>query len=102
MPRARHDWRLMASHGIVLFYLAARPETTMREMAESLDLTERQIARIVRDLADADFLSIDRQGRRNTYRVNPRASFRHPLLNSVSVGAVLEVFDRSLQAGSRT
>jgi DNA-binding MarR family transcriptional regulator len=79
-------WTLMNSHGIVLFYIAAHPETTMREMSSDLELTERRVAQIVRDLSNSDLLDVKREGRRNAYSVNRRASFRHPTLTNITLG----------------
>jgi len=83
-------WTLTASHGIVLFYLAARPESTIREMSEELDLTQRRIAQIVHDLAEANLIKVTRSGRRNLYRVNPEGHFRHPTLSHITVGRFIE------------
>jgi hypothetical protein len=85
------SWNLMATHGIVLFYIAANPDSTMRQMSESLNLTERRIAQVVRDLADAQFLAVTRNGRRNSYSVNPDAQFRHPTLSHVTLGRFVEM-----------
>ena len=79
-------WTLMNSHGVVLFYIAAHPEITMREMALALDLTERRIAQIVSDLGDAELIDVERVGRRNTYSVNKTAPFRHPTLSHITLG----------------
>jgi winged helix-turn-helix DNA-binding protein len=84
--RLSKNWNLMATHGIVLFYIAANPDATMRQMSESLNLTERRIAQVVRDLAEADLLTVKRNGRRNSYAVNPDAQFRHPTLSSIRLG----------------
>ena len=88
---ATKNWNLMATHGVVLFYIAANPESTMREMSEALNLTERRIAQVVRDLSDADLLSVTRVGRRNSYVVNPNASFRHPTLSHIRLGNFVNV-----------
>ena len=79
-------WTLMNSHGLVLFYAATYPDSTMREMSTALELTERRVAQIVGDLAEADLLDIGRTGRRNTYSLNKRASFRHPTLRHITLG----------------
>lgn len=84
--RVSKNWNLMATHGVVLFYIAANPESTMRQMSESLNLTERRIAQVVRDLAEAELLTVTRNGRRNSYAVNPDASFRHPTLSHIRLG----------------
>jgi DNA-binding MarR family transcriptional regulator len=91
MERTERPWTLMASHGVVLFYLAANPDSTMREMSEALGITERQIARIVKDLGAADMLEVDRVGRRNTYRVNEDARFRHPTLSHIPLRDFMQV-----------
>jgi hypothetical protein len=85
------NWNLMATHGIVLFYIAANPESTMRQMSEALNLTERRIAQVVRDLANEGYLTVQRHGRRNSYSVNPEAPFRHPTLSHVTLGRFVEV-----------
>jgi DNA-binding transcriptional regulator GbsR (MarR family) len=85
------NWNLMATHGVVLFYIAGNPDSTMRQMAESLNLTERRIAQVVRDLSDAGLLSVTRNGRRNAYSVNPDASFRHPTLAHITLGRFVQV-----------
>ena len=85
------NWHLMSTHGIVLFYIAANPDSTMRQMSEALSLTERRIAQVVHDLADARYLTVTRNGRRNSYSVNPDAAFRHPTLSHVRLGKIVEV-----------
>jgi DNA-binding IscR family transcriptional regulator len=84
--RVGKNWNLMATHGVVLFYIAANPEATMRQMSEALNLTERRIAQVVRDLAEAELLTVERNGRRNSYSVNPDAHFRHPTLSHITLG----------------
>lgn len=91
MTETRKTWTLMASHGTVLFYLAANPESTMRELSEALGITERQIARIIRDLEAEDMIEITRIGRRNTYRVNEAAHFRHPTLSHVPLKSFVDM-----------
>jgi hypothetical protein len=90
------SWNLMATHGIVLFYIAANPDSTMRQMSEALNLTERRIAQVVRDLADGDYLTVMRNGRRNSYSVNPDAQFRHPTLSHITLGKFVEMIGGSI------
>lgn len=89
--RLSKNWNLMATHGVVLFYIAANPDSTMRQMSESLNLTERRIAQVVRDLAEAGLLEVKRNGRRNSYTVNPEAKFRHPTLSHITLGHFVEM-----------
>ncbi len=94
--KSSKNWNLMATHGIVLFYIAANPDSTMRQMSEALSLTERRIAQVVRDLADAELLNVKRNGRRNSYSVNPDAGFRHPTLSHITLGKFVEVLSGTL------
>jgi DNA-binding transcriptional regulator GbsR (MarR family) len=83
-------WTLMSTHGVVLFYIAAQPDSTMRQMSEALGITERRIAQVVRDLAEADLLVVTKDGRRNSYSVNLDANFRHPTLSHVKLKRLVE------------
>jgi DNA-binding MarR family transcriptional regulator len=94
--KSSKNWNLMATHGIVLFFIAANPESTMRQMSESLSLTERRIAQVVRDLSEAELLNVTRNGRRNSYSVNPNAGFRHPTLSHITLGKFVEVLSGTL------
>lgn len=94
--KSSKNWNLMATHGIVLFYIAANSDSTMRQMSEALSLTERRIAQVVRDLADAELLNVKRNGRRNSYSVNPDAGFRHPTLSHITLGKFVEVLSGTL------
>jgi DNA-binding IclR family transcriptional regulator len=83
------DWALVSSHGLVLACLAAEPDATLRAVAARLGLTERQVGRLVRDLAAAGLLRVERRGRRNRYAVDPAARLRHPTLAHVPLGRLL-------------
>ena len=74
---------LISSHGLVLFYLMRFNESTMKEAAACLELTERRVAAIISDLVDAKYLQIQREGRRNRYSINTQATFRHPTMSHV-------------------
>ena len=49
----------------------------MIDVAERLGLTERAVQRIVGDLIEAGYLTRERVGRRNHYRINRRMPLRH-------------------------
>ena len=84
------NWCLVASHGTVLFYLAAHRQATIREVASCVDLTERRVSQIIQDLADEEMLTVERHGRRNVYQINDKAPFANPL-REVSVGEVVKL-----------
>jgi hypothetical protein len=84
------NWTLMATHGVVLFYIAGNPDSTMRQMSDSLAVTERRISQIVRDLSDAKLIEVKRCGRRNTYTVNRDSHFLHPYIAHVPLARVVQ------------
>ena len=93
-----NSWTLLNSHGLVLFYVAAYPDSTMREMSGALALTERRIAEIIGDLSEAELIQVNRVGRRNSYSVNQRAAFRHPTLRHITLGQFEELLASQIES----
>jgi hypothetical protein len=92
----QNHWYLVSSHGAVLFYVAVHPGCTIREIAEQMHLTQRTVWGLIGDLRRAGMLIIDRQGRRHHYTVNLDAPFRHPIIQGITLRAVLgEVVERT-------
>ncbi len=89
MAEQRHRWTVFSNHGMVLFYLAANPSATVRAISDALGITERQVARIVKDLAEAGMISVERRGARNAYTVDPEAHLRHPTLAHVPLRGII-------------
>jgi predicted HTH transcriptional regulator len=88
MP-GRRDWHFLTSHAIVLLKVAQTPGVTVREIAESASITERQTHRVLSDLVDEGYVSRQRSGRRNVYEVERSRPLRHPALAARSVGELL-------------
>jgi len=89
MPHS--NWTLFSTHGLVLFHIALRGDSTMREIAEELGITERRVAQIIKDLGDAAMLVTVRNGRRNNYVVNVEAHFRAPPVRDVRIADFLSL-----------
>jgi DNA-binding Lrp family transcriptional regulator len=83
------DWTFFSNHGHVLVCLARDHEARLRDVAVKVGITERAVQKIVRDLQDAGFITIRKQGRRNRYQINRRKSLRHLLESHVTVGKLL-------------
>lgn len=97
------QWSLLSSHGVVLCFIAMRPNATMREMSQALDLTERSIYKIMRDLHSAEMIDLQRVGRTNVYGINPQARFINPLFGHMLVGDLIDLLrgsKRSMQEAS--
>lgn len=85
------NWTLISTHGLVLFHIALNGDPTMREMADDLGITERRVAQVIKDLVDTGLLSTARNGRRNTYVVNPEGQFMAPPINSIRIADFLNL-----------
>ena len=89
-------WTLVTSHGLVLLFIAGTPNATIREIAENLELTERRIADVIRDLERARMISVTREGRRNHYALNPDAHFLHPLMADIPLKTFIAIWQREV------
>jgi len=85
------EWKFLTNHTIVLSYLSIHPRITARELSNAVGITERATRKIIADLLQAGYISIEREGRRNRYRVNPNLPLRHPGLEETAVGYLLEI-----------
>jgi DNA-binding IclR family transcriptional regulator len=74
--------------------VAHDPDIRLREIGDAVGITERAAHRIVGDLVVAGYLSRERTGRRNRYKVNPRRRLPDPLARSQKVGDLLEILGR--------
>lgn len=84
-------WTFLSNHGHVLVALSLDPDARMRDVGESVGITERAVQQIVRDLVEQGYLRKTKVGRRNRYAVVRRARFRHELESHVTVGAFLDL-----------
>ena len=71
------NWTIFSNHGHVLLYLANDPDARLRDVAQSVGITERAVQKIVRDLQDGGIITISKHGRRNRYR-NPTSDASSP------------------------
>jgi len=83
------DWTFFSNYGHVLVCLARSREVRLRDVALEVGITERAVQKIVRDLQDAGFVTVSKQGRCNRYRINKRKTLRHGLESHCTVGKLL-------------
>ena len=69
-------WTFITNHARVLLVIAQDPTVRLRDIAATLDITERAAQRIVTELVDDGYLTRKREGRRNTYKVHPKRPMR--------------------------
>ena len=90
------QWTFLSNHAHVLVCLALDQEARLRDVAQSVGITERAVQKIVTDLEEAGVLVRERAGRRNSYRLNLEAPLRHALESHKTVGVLLSlVLDRA-------
>ncbi|RYG73951.1 ArsR family transcriptional regulator [bacterium] len=86
-----HSWTFLTNHAHVLLCLSKEHHDTLREVAHCVGITERAVQRIVADLENAHIITRTRDGRRNTYKVNPDAALRHDLESHKTVGDLMKM-----------
>jgi DNA-binding MarR family transcriptional regulator len=89
-------WSLVTNHGHVLAYVAADPDARLRDIAESVGITERTAAQIVNDLEQARYLTKTRVGRRNRYQIDRETKVRMPRLPAMTIGQLLALLVQAL------
>jgi hypothetical protein len=84
-------WSFLTNHARALIYIAAHPDTRLREVAAALGVTERTAFVIVADLAEAGHLLKEREGRRNRYHVQVDLPLGDPIARKRTVGELLDL-----------
>ena len=87
------SWRFVTNHTQVLLCIARDPDTRLRDIAETVGITERAVQRIVADLMESGFVSRDRVGRRSRYTLNREARMRHPAQFDHEIGEMLDLLE---------
>ncbi len=88
------NWTFLTNHSHVLLSLYRNPESTLREVAVLVGITERMVQKIVAELVDAGYLAVTKVGRRNTYEIRLEKSLRHSLESHRSIGDILQILLR--------
>jgi len=84
-----NSWHFLTNHAQVLLCIENNPDARMRDIAETVGVTERAAQRITNDLAEAGYVTRERIGRRNRYRINRKARMRHPAQREHLIGELL-------------
>jgi predicted transcriptional regulator len=84
-------WTFLTNHAQVLVNIADDPGVRLREIGERVGITERAAHRIVVELADAGYITRQRNGRRNQYTINAHLPVHDPIAREQNVGQLLEI-----------
>jgi predicted DNA-binding transcriptional regulator YafY len=85
------EWSFLTNHGRALLCIAHDPGVRLREIAETLGITDRSAYAIVNDLTAAGYVLKKRDGRRNRYIIQQHRRLPEPTLRERTVGDVVEL-----------
>ena len=88
-PRA---WSFLTNHAQVLVCIAHDPVIRLREIGETVGITERAAHRIVGELVAAGYITRERHGRRNHYTIQPNLPIPDPLARGRKVSDLLSIW----------
>jgi hypothetical protein len=83
------SWTFLTTHARVLLLVAHDPGVRLRDIAASLDITERSAFGIITDLVEAGYVVKEKDGRRNRYHVQAHLPLPEPTARERTVGEVL-------------
>lgn len=89
VPDPHTGWTFLTNHARVLAAIADNHHARIREIAAHCRLTERTVQKIIFDLEHEGYLSHTREGRSNTYRIEPSRVLRHPAEAGLTVASLL-------------
>ena len=89
--RREHNWTFLSNHAHVLICLARDPKILLREVANTIGITERAVQSILSDLEAEGLVKRCREGRRNTYELSLDRPLRHPIERHRRVGDLVQL-----------
>ena len=72
-------WTFLTNHTHVLLVIADDPTVRVRDIADQVGITERAVQRIVHELVECGYLTVEKHGRRNHYQLDTSQHLRHPI-----------------------
>ena len=83
------SWTFLTNHARVLLCVAHDPGVRLRDIAASLDITERSAFAMITDLVQAGYVVKEKDGRRNRYHIQAHLPLPEPAGRERTVGEVL-------------
>jgi hypothetical protein len=83
------SWTFLTTHARVLLLVAHDPGLRLRDIAASLNITERGAFGIIMDLVEAGYVVKEKHGRRNRYHIQAHLPLPEPDGRERTVGEVL-------------
>ena len=85
------SWTFLTNHARVLLCVAHDPGVRLRDIAASLDITERSAFGIITDLVEAGYVVKEKEGRRNHYKIQAHLPLPEPDGRERTIGEVLDL-----------
>ena len=82
------DWSFITNHGLVLAAIAKGPQSTAREIGDTVGITERSAHKIINDLECEGFITKIKIGRNNRYTIHTNVPIKDETCNA-AVGELL-------------
>ena len=92
------EWSFLTNHARVLMCIAHDPGIRLRDIASTLDITERTAYGIVTDLTKGGYVVKEKDGRRNRYQIQAHLPLRESIARERTIGEVLALL---LESNSR-
>jgi DNA-binding IclR family transcriptional regulator len=89
------EWSFLTNHARVLVCIAHDPGVRLRDIATTLDITERSAYSIVTDLTASGYVVKHKDGRRNRYQIQAHLPLREAITQKRTIGEVLDVLVES-------
>jgi hypothetical protein len=85
------EWSFLTNHARALLCVARDPDARLRDIAETLGISERRAFGIVTDLADAGYVVKARDGRRNRYEIQGHLPVPDLPVRERTIGELLDL-----------
>jgi len=83
------SWTFLTNHARVLLCVAHDPGVRLRDIAASLNITERSAFGIITDLVEAGYVVKEKEGRRNRYHIQAHLPLPEPDGRERTIGEIL-------------
>lgn len=86
----RTEWSFLTNHALILITISRNPRITALEIASKINITERAVRKIIKDLDDNNYLDKEKIGRRIKYHIYHNKSLRSDIHRKTLVGNLLD------------
>jgi len=89
------SWTFLTNHAHVLLCLAGDSAMRIRDIALEVGITERAVQRIISELTDCGYISIEKKGRNNIYRIHREMELKHKIESHKNIDDLISlIYDR--------